>query len=198
MTTPKTLLQLANTDLTPATITGATLVLIDFQNEYLSGPLALPAALPAIAAAGTLLHLARNAGTPVFHIAHRGRAGGLFDRDQERGQIVSELAPVAGEAVVDKGLPNSFAGTTLHQLLTDTGRNNVIIAGFMTHMCVSSTAREALSLGYRVTIDASACATRDLPRIGGGVVDAKTLHDVALTELSDRFAIIANGSASLT
>jgi nicotinamidase-related amidase len=198
VTTPKTLLQLANTDLTPPKVADAALVLIDFQNEYLSGPLALPGALPAITAAGRLLDLARDAGAPVFHIAHKGRAGGLFDRDHERGQIVSALAPIAAETVVEKGLPNSFASTNLHQLLTETGHKNVIVAGFMTHMCVSSTARGALSLGYRVTIDASACATRDLPRIGGGVVDAKTLHAVALTELSDRFAIIADGSASLT
>ena len=165
MTTPKTLLQLANTDLTPPKVADAALVLIDFQNEYLSGPLALPDALPAITAAGLLLDLARDAGAPVFHIAHRGRAGGLFDRDHERGQIVSALAPIAAETVVEKGLPNSFADTNLHQLLTETGHKNVIVAGFMTHMCVSSTARGALSLGYRVTIDASACATRDLPRV---------------------------------
>ena len=60
----------------------------------------------------------------------------------------------------------------------------------MTHMCVSSTARAALDFGYRVTIDAGCCATRDLPDGKGGVIDARTLHDVALVELSDRFAIV--------
>ena len=61
----------------------------------------------------------------------------------------------------------------------------------MTHMCVSSTARAALDHGFRVTIDAAACATRDLPDGRGGQVDAATLNDVALVELSDRFAVIA-------
>jgi nicotinamidase-related amidase len=58
-------------------------------------------------------------------------------------------------------------------------------------MCVSSTARAALDLGYRTTIVAAASATRDLPDGLGGVVPAATVHKVALVELSDRFAVIA-------
>jgi len=193
----KTLLQLANADLAPAKVGEAAIVLIDIQNEYLEGPIALPDAKPAVAAAQRLLDLARRANAPIFHIAHRGRAGGLFDREGRRGQIVDALAPLAGEAIVEKALPNSFADTNLHALLSATGRKNLIMAGFMTHMCVSSTARVAVDLGYRVTIDASACATRDLPGIGGEVVPARTLHTVALTELADRFAIIASGSQEL-
>lgn len=190
----KTLLQLANADLTPAKVREAAIVLIDIQNEYLSGPITLPDAKPAVAAARRLLDRARRAQAPIFHIAHRGRAGGLFDRDDTRGQIVDALAPLAGEAIIEKSLPNSFADTNLHALLSATGRKNLIMAGFMTHMCVSSTARVAVDLGYRVTIDASACATRDLPGIGGDVVPARTLHLVALTELADRFAIVASSS----
>jgi nicotinamidase-related amidase len=72
-----------------------------------------------------------------------------------------------------------------------------MLAGFMTHMCVSSTARAALDLGYRVTIDAASCATRDLPDGKGGVMPAALIHEVALVELSDRFAIIARDSAAL-
>ncbi len=193
----KTLLQLANADLTPAKVGEAAIVLIDIQNEYLEGPIALPDAQPAVAAARRLLDLARRANAPIFHIAHRGRAGSLFDREGKRGQIVDELAPLAGEAIVEKGLPNSFADTNLHALLSASGRKNLIMAGFMTHMCVSSTARVAVDLGYRVTIDASACATRDLPGLGGKIVPARILHEVALTELADRFAIIANGSHEL-
>jgi nicotinamidase-related amidase len=79
----------------------------------------------------------------------------------------------------------------LNELLSATGRKNIILAGFMTHMCVSSTVRAAVDLGYRVTIAASACGTRGLLDGHGGVVPGATVHDVALIELSDRFAIIA-------
>ena len=191
MTAPKTLLELAGADLAPARLDDACLVLIDLQNEYRDGPIALPDASAAIANAEPLLSAARTAGTPVFHIAHKGRAGGLFDRDAARGQIVTDLTPATGEPVVEKGLPNAFAGTDLHTRIAATARNNIVLAGFMTHMCVSSTARAALDLGLRVTIAADACATRDLPDGRGGIVSARTLHDVSLVALSDRFAVIA-------
>jgi len=191
MSEPKTLLQLAGADLEPAKLNGASLILIDMQYEYLEGPIAVTDAAAAIAHAKSLLENAREAGSPVIHIAHKGRAGGLFDRDAKRGQIVDELAPMAGEITVEKSLPNAFSGTQLQAQISNSGRNDLILCGFMTHMCVSSTARSALDLGFRVTIDADSCGTRDLPDGRGSVIEASTLHNVALVELSDRFAVIA-------
>lgn len=195
MTAPKTLLELSGADLKPPKLADSCLVLIDIQNEYCAGPLALPDAVPAIAAAARLLARARQSGAALFHVAHKGRAGSLFDREAERGAIVESLTPLANEAVIEKALPNAFAGTDLQARLTATGRKNIVLAGFMTHMCVSSTARAALDLGFRTTIDADCCATRDLPDGRGGVLSARTIHEVALAELSDRFAIIARGDA---
>ena len=195
MSSAKTLMQLAGIDLTPPRLGDACLVLIDIQNEYRSGPLALPDAETAIAAAAKLLARARQSGAAIFHIAHKGRAGSLFDREAARGAIVDSLKPLATEAVIEKALPNAFAGTDLQARLSATGRNNIVLAGFMTHMCVSSTARAALDLVFRTTIVADACATRDLPDGRGGTLSARTIHEVALAELSDRFAIIARGDA---
>ncbi|WP_061023109.1 cysteine hydrolase family protein [Bradyrhizobium sp. CCH5-F6] len=195
MTSVKTLLQLAGADLTPPPLGEAVLVLIDIQNEYLAGPLALPDAKPAIVRAAALLARARESGAVIIHIAHRGKAGGLFDRSADRGAIVAELGPRAKELVIEKELPNAFAGTDLQAQLAASGRKNIVLAGFMTHMCVSSTARAALDLGFRTTIHADSCATRDLPDGLGGTLDARTVHEVALAELSDRFAIIARGEA---
>jgi len=190
MADPKTLLQLAGAPLTPSALSQSAVVLIDCQNEYVEGPLALPGVKPALAEARKLVERARKAGTPVIHVVHQGRAGGLFDLDAARGQEAPEVAPVAGEAIVRKPLPNSFAKTDLEAVLKKSGRKEIIVAGFMTHMCVSSTVRAALDLGYRATIVANAAATRDLPSPDGGVVDAATLHRAALTALADRFAIV--------
>ena len=71
------------------------------------------------------------------------------------------------------------------------GRTQLVIAGFMTHMCVSSTARAAVDLGYKATVAADAAATRDLPDPMGGVIAADALHRAALAELADRFAVVA-------
>lgn len=54
MTGSKTLLQLAGADLSPSKMRNASLVLIDLQNEYVFGPLALPGVRPAIANAERL------------------------------------------------------------------------------------------------------------------------------------------------
>jgi nicotinamidase-related amidase len=197
MSSAKTLLQLAGADLGLPRLNDSCLVLIDLQNEYLAGPIALPDANAAIASAAGLLARARSSGAKIFHVAHRGRPGGLFDRTAERGAIVAALAPVADEPVIEKELPNAFAGTDLQARLAATGRKNVVLAGFMTHMCISSTARAALDLGFRITIDADSCASRDLPDGRGGTILAATIHEVALAELSDRFAIIARGAGAL-
>jgi len=197
MTAAKTLLELSGADLRLPRLSDACLVLIDLQNEYLAGPIALPDAEATAASAAKLLARARSSGTPVFHVAHRGKPGGPFDRAAQRGAIVAALAPLASEPVIEKELPNAFAGTDLQTRLQAAGRKNVILAGWMTHMCVSSTARAALDLGFRITIDADSCATRDLPDGRGGTISAATVHEVALAELSDRFAIIARDSCAL-
>lgn len=197
MSEAKTLLEMSGADLTPARLKDACLLIIDMQNEYLDGPLELPDAARAVAHARTLLAKAREGGTPVVHVAHKGRPGGLFDRAAKRGKIVAELAPVEGETVIEKGLPNAFAGTSLARALEARGRKELIVVGFMSHMCVSSTARAAVDQGYRVTIDSSCCASRALPDGEGGTVDAATVHRVAMVELADRFAVITRDPDAL-
>jgi len=192
MTDPKTLLALAGANLSPAPLSQAALLIIDAQNEYVDGTLALPDVGPAIDEIAILLKRARAAGRPVIHVRHLGQPGGLFDAEGHAGQIVEALTPVEGEAVVGKGLPNSFAGTDLLDAVGETGVKQFVVAGFMTHMCVSATVRSALDHGYFSTVVASACATRDLPSAtGSGIVPAKTLHEATLAALSDRFAVIA-------
>lgn len=196
MTEPKTLLQLAGAPNTPPTLGESALVIIDAQGEYRAGALPLDGFDAAVANLTDLLRRARAAGTPIIHVAHCGASGGLFDRGAENGAIVPELAPQAGEAVVEKANPNAFAGTDLQDQLTRTGRPHVIMAGFMTHMCVSSTARAALDLGHRVTIPADATATRALPDpLGGAFLPAAEVQRAALAELADRFAVIVPARA---
>jgi nicotinamidase-related amidase len=187
MSTPKTLLEMAGRTPVPPKLGESILVLIDIQNEYLEGPIALPGAQAALAKAADLLARARKAGAKVVHVAHKGGKGGLFDREAHRGAIVDAVAPLAGETVVEKPRPNSFSGTTLAEAVGAPGAP-LIMAGFMTHMCVSSTARAALDLGYQTVIAADACATRDLPKPGGGAIDAASLHEAELAALADRFA----------
>jgi nicotinamidase-related amidase len=194
---PKTLLEMAGADLTPPPLAEAVLVLIDCQNEYVTGALPLDGVEVALERLAALLVRARAAGTPVVHIQHRGRAGGAFDLDQPRGAIHDAVAPLDGEIVIEKGLPNSFAGTTLHEELQKLGRDNLILTGFQTHMCVSATVRSALDHGYRSTVVADCCGTRALPDRKGGAVSAQVLHDTTLAALADRFAVVVERGEEL-
>ena len=92
---------------------------------------------------------------------------------------------------MQKPLPNAFAQTDLDATLKKLGRTLLVIAGFMTHMCVSSTARAALDLGYKATV-AARCRrdARPARSHGRGVIAADALHRTALAELADRFAIV--------
>jgi nicotinamidase-related amidase len=196
-TLPKTLLQMAGANLAPATWAESALILIDCQNEYLDGMLPLTGVVPALDQCALLLAGARKAGAPVFHIRHKGKAGSAFDWDARGGAIADAVAPDEAEAVVAKGLPNSFAGTELADLVKASGRPKLVVAGFMTHMCVSTTTRAALDLGYFSTVVAGACATRDLPDGHGGVVKAADLHRAELAALSDRFCVVAPDAGTI-
>ena len=194
MTAPQTLFAMAGFEPKPPRLNQAVLVLIDYQNEYRAGPLQLPGVEAAIDRAAALLAAARGADTTIIHVAHKGAPGGPFDRAADRGAFIAELAPAGGEKIVEKPRPNAFSGTDLAALVGAPG-TPLIFAGFMTHMCLSSTARAALDLGYPATIAADACATRDLPSPQNGVVEAAVLHDAELAALADRFAAIATVAA---
>jgi nicotinamidase-related amidase len=197
MSLPKTLLEMAGANTSPPAWEDAVLVLIDCQQEYVDGALALPGVAPALKECAQLLTMARAAGAPVVHVVHHGPAGGgMFDPEGPSGAEAAEVTPVLGETIVAKALPNAFAGTDLHAVLEATGRTALVIAGFMTHMCVSSTARVAMDLGYSNTVVDTACATRDLPDGQGGVLAAEDLHRAALVALSDRFALIVKDASA--
>jgi nicotinamidase-related amidase len=175
----------------PAPLQDSALIMIDCQNTYRRGVMQLEGAEDAFAEAARMLARARASGIPVFHIMHDAGQGSPYDVTAEIGQISDEVAPIAGEPVIVKNYPSSFFQTDLGAQLEKTGRHDLVLAGFMTHMCVSSTARDAFNLGYRPTIVASTTATRELPLSGGTPVPAATLQTATLAGIADLFAVVA-------
>ncbi|MER6098151.1 isochorismatase family protein [Streptomyces sp. NPDC001728] len=170
----------------------ATLILIDFQNTYRSGVLRLDGAEQALAAGARLLAAARAAGTPVVHVVNDGGEGTPYDIRAEIGAISDEVAPIEGEKVVVKQFPNAFHATDLEETLKDLGAGgDLVIAGFMTHMCVLFTAQGAFNLGYRPTVVAEATATRSLEAPDGTVVGSGALRTAGLTTVADLFGTVA-------
>jgi nicotinamidase-related amidase len=176
----------------------AVFLLIDGQREYTTGKLPLAGIDAAVEEGARLLAFARALAMPVIHAIHHGRPGGLFDPRGEGSAFIPELAAIAGESVIIKSLPNAFAGTDLAERIRATGRCEIVIAGFATHMCISASARSAVDHGFRNTVVAAATATRDLPHSSGaGVVPAKQVHQATLAALSDRFSVVIQDTDAL-
>lgn len=180
----------------PAPLQTSALVLVDCQNTYRQGVMALQGVEAALDEAALLLAAARHAGIPIFHIQHDAGVGTPYDISAPIGAIADKVAPQANEAIITKHFPNSFVGTDLEVRLKATGCQQVIVAGFMTHMCINSTARGAFNLGFAPVVVAGATATRDLPS-NGEVVPAAVLQSASLAALADLFAVVVPDTASL-
>ncbi|EPH42870.1 cysteine hydrolase family protein [Streptomyces aurantiacus] len=190
-----TLRDVIGLDNRPPKLSDSVLILIDFQNTYRTGVMALEGAEEALAAGARLLERARAAGTPVVHVLNDGGVDTPYDIRAHIGALSDEVAPADGEAVVVKQFPNSFHATELEKTLTDLGvapgsGKDLVLAGFMTHMCVNYTAQGAFNLGYRPTVVAEATATRALTTPDGTVLPATALHTAALTAITDLFGTV--------
>lgn len=194
----KTFVEMFGFDHPAARLSEAVVIIIDMQREYLDGSVPLPDLQSALTGAADLLRIARKHNTPVIHLVNQGPKGNLLFNDE--GPYYAELpevAAIAGEATVIKHLPNSFAGTRLHELIQATGRNQLIIAGCTTHVCVSATARAALDLGYQSTVVANATTSRDLDDGFGNTILAAVVKQVVLAELRDAFAVVVKSAHEL-
>ncbi|MEV7374781.1 isochorismatase family protein [Streptomyces sp. NPDC090301] len=168
------------------------LIMIDFQNTYRTGVMRLDGAERAVAAGARLLAAARAAGAPVVHVVNDGGEGTPYDIRAEIGAISEEVAPIEGEKVVVKQFPDAFHATDLEAVLKDLGvTGDLVVAGFMTHMCVLFTAQGAFSRGYRPTVVAEATATRSLAAPDGTVTAAEALQAASLTTVTDLFGTVA-------
>ncbi len=193
MTTPSTTLrELVGLGQQPGKLGDAALIMIDLQNTYRHGVMQLTGVEEAIVEARKLLDIARDNKVPVFHIQHDAGPGSPYDVRAEIGAIAKEVAPIAGEKVIVKNFPNSFVQTDLDEQLKALGIKNIVLAGFMTHMCINSTAHGGFNLGYAPTVVASATATRPLQTAGGKVLTAQQVHEGALAATRDLYAAVAD------
>ncbi|MFF6873280.1 isochorismatase family protein [Streptomyces sp. NPDC012450] len=193
MTASTTLREVIGLPQEPPRLSESVLIMIDFQNTYRTGVMKLEGAEEAVAAGARLLAAARAAGTPVVHVVNDGGEGTPYDIRAEIGALSDEVTPAEGEKVVVKGFPDAFRGTDLEEVLKDLGAGgDLVLAGFMTHLCVLFTAQGAFTLGYRPTVVAEATATRPLAAPDGTVLSADALAAASLTTVSDLFGTVVH------
>jgi len=92
-------------------------------------------------------------------------------------EIVDELAPVAGDHVIDKNRFSSFYAEAFERLLGALGIDSLIVCGVTTNCCVESTVRDAFQRNYKAFVVGDAVGELDLRR-----------HEVALQTMQLLFA----------
>jgi nicotinamidase-related amidase len=75
-------------------------------------------------------------------------------------QIVSQLAPMEGEVVIDKITMSAFEGTFLNLALRDAHLQSIIIAGIAIDVGIEPTVRHALDLNYVPVLVQDACGSK--------------------------------------
>merc|ERR1711988_42660 len=153
------------------------LLIIDAQNEYASGKLAVRDVDASRAKIASLLEKYRAAGAPLVHATPEGAP--IFTPGTALAEEFQELTPRSGESVVTKNFPGSFTQTNLHELLQKTGRKKVVVTGYMAHVCVTMTSRQAMEHGYDVVIAGDAVGDRDIPGVKGDELTRTVLAELA-------------------
>ena len=115
------------------------------------------------------LERARVEGLPVLYA---NDDDGIWDSDApalvrravekgKAGELVADVAPRDGDTVVLKPRYSAFDATPLESILRGLDVDELVVAGTASEMCVFQTATDALRAGFRVAVEAAACATVD-------------------------------------
>lgn len=115
-----------------------------------------------------------------------GRASRILVRDTWNTDIVSELTPEPGDAVIYKTRFSGFYRTRLDEILRQRGVDTLLVTGCTTSICVESTVRDAMFRDYRCIV------LEDCMAEPVGASEVRSNHAASLLAMQVLFAWISD------
>ena len=131
------------------------LIVIDVQNAVVENAFKRDEIVRNIA---TVVDKARAADIPVVWVQH---SDDYLTTGSDGWQIVAELQPSEGEAIIHKNYRSSFEATDLEDVLAAAAVGHLIVTGAQTNFCVRNTVHAAFERGYDVTVVGDGHTTSD-------------------------------------
>ena len=175
-----------NKESTMSTTPRRALVVIDVQNEYVTGDLLIeyPPVEQTLPNIGRAMDAAHEAGVPVVVIQHNG-----FGQGTSGWQLHEVVASRPHDHHINKALPSVFAGTDFAAWLADRSIDTLAIVGYMTQNCNASTILEARHRGLSVELLSD--ATGAVPYANrAGRASAEEIHRVFSVVFESNFAAV--------
>jgi nicotinamidase-related amidase len=147
------------------------LVVVDVQNEYFSGLLPITHPQGHLTNILRAMDAAAAQAMPLVVVQHTFPQPDkpFFQRGTPQWALHPEVQARPHDLWIEKHLPGSFTGTELGPWLRQQGIETVVIAGYMTHMCCDTTARQAVHRGFTVEFLSDATGTLPLKNAAGEV-----------------------------
>lgn len=163
------------------------LVIIDVQQGFFTLPQPPHDGERIVERIASLLERARGREVPVFHVQHDGGPGHILEHETPGWRLHPRLAPTDAEHVIEKRHSSAFHGTDLHDLLSGSNIDRIVVAGMQTEYCVDSSCRAAAALGYSVLLARDAHTTLDTPALSAAQIIAH--HNLTLGNVFAELAI---------
>ncbi|MEP3603253.1 MAG: isochorismatase family protein [Stappiaceae bacterium] len=133
----------------------------------------------------------RNMGWPVVHVKHdEATPTSSYHTHGPWNGIKSEVAPIAGETVINKTQNCAFIGTELDAVLKGLEAEHLVLTGVVIHNSMDATVRAGKALGYSIVLPSDATTAVPVAGSDGTTWDAATVSNLTLAILGSDYAEI--------
>jgi nicotinamidase-related amidase len=168
------------------------LLVIDVQNEYVTGnlPIVFPDITLSLCNIGNAMDAATKADIPIIVVKQLAPAESpVFARGSDGWELHDVVRSRKWSHYLEKKLPSAFAGTDLAEWLSKKKINTLAVTGYMSHNCVDSTIKHAFHSGFAVEFLSDASGSLPYKNKAGSAT-GEEIHRTFSVVMQARFAAV--------